>query len=130
VRQRRFGDEKLRAVGVGTGVGHRETSGAIEEEVGVQFIFEMVAGPAGSRSQRIAALDHESRNDPVKDDAVVERAVVLYLVGARICPRLLPGREADEVSRGFGGWVGEQLASEIPERRVDDGGGMDRSVGA
>src|SRR5205807_9383179 len=40
-------------------------------------------------------------------DACVDRAFGLYLGGARTRPRLLPGREPDEVPAAFGAWVGD-----------------------
>src|SRR4051794_37231495 len=68
---RPLGDEELRAVGGGTGVGHGQESRLVELEIRRELVLETVARIAGPRSQRIAALDHESRDDPVEDEAVV-----------------------------------------------------------
>ena len=64
-------DEKeLRAVGVGTGVGHRQR--AAHDLVVVDLVFERVAGAAGAGALRAAALDHEVLDHAVKGEPVVE----------------------------------------------------------
>ena len=60
-------DEELRAVRVRPGVGHRQR--AADDLVRVDLVLERVPGPAGARSLRTAALDHE-----VLDHAVEGRA--------------------------------------------------------
>ena len=54
-------NEKLRAVGIRSGVGIGETSGAIEFDGGRSLILEFVARIAGAVSGRIAPLNHETR---------------------------------------------------------------------
>jgi hypothetical protein len=61
--------------------------------VPVDLVLELVAGPAGACTGRIAALDHEAGDDAVEDDAVVEA---------------VPG-ELDEVRDGLGSVLLEEL---------------------
>ena len=70
---RALGDEELRAVGVRARVGHRQQARLVELEVRPELVLEAVAGIARAGAQRIAALDHELRDDAVELDPVVER---------------------------------------------------------
>ena len=67
-----MGDEELRAVGVGAGVGHGEHSRAGVLEVLVELVFEGVARPARAGALGAAGLDHEIGDDAVELQAVVE----------------------------------------------------------
>ena len=58
-------DEELGAVRVRAGVGHRER--AAVDLVVVELVLERVAGAAGARSLRAAALDHEVGDHAVED---------------------------------------------------------------
>src|SRR5580693_7660592 len=58
-RRRHRGDEELRAVGTRARVRHRQQVGTVEREVRVEFVGELVTGPARTGPERIAALDHE-----------------------------------------------------------------------
>jgi transaldolase len=66
-----MGDEKLAAIGAGTGIGHRKNAGLAVAEAPVEFIGEPVARAAPARPSGVAALDHEILNDPVERHAVV-----------------------------------------------------------
>src|ERR1022692_4651402 len=66
------GDEELRPVGPGTRVRHGQQVGPVEGEIRVELVGELVAGTAGTCSERVTALDHEVRDDPVEDRPVVE----------------------------------------------------------
>src|SRR5579872_2327639 len=61
-----FGDEELRSVRVRARVGICQSARPVEPEVGGNFVFELVAGITGSIARRIAALDHEFRDDAMK----------------------------------------------------------------
>ena len=61
----------------GPGVGHREQVRAVEGQLGVELVGELVARAAVALAERVAALDHEAGDDPVEDRAVVERVVGL-----------------------------------------------------
>src|SRR6185312_14858675 len=63
-------DEELAAVRVRAGVRHREC--AAHDLVVVELVLELIAGAAGAGARRVAALDHEVRDDAVEDDTVVE----------------------------------------------------------
>lgn len=64
-------DEKLRAVGVGSGVGHGEDAGFVMATVGFAFALELVAGATRAGAGRATTLDHEVRNDAVEVKSVV-----------------------------------------------------------
>src|SRR4029077_2401963 len=71
-RRRSDGNEELAAIGSRTGVGHGEFARLIEAYRRNNFILELIPGAAGARAQRIAALNHEIRDHPVEDEAVVK----------------------------------------------------------
>lgn len=64
-------DEKLRAVGVGSGVGHGEDAGLVVATVGLAFALELVTGATRAGAGRATALDHEVRNDAVEVESIV-----------------------------------------------------------
>src|SRR5689334_15713393 len=84
-------DEELAAVGVRPGVGHRER--AADDLVVVDLVLERIAGAAGARPQRAAALDHEVLDHAVEAEPVVEAV----------------GRELAEVLDRLRGVVVEEL---------------------
>src|SRR5450759_1409816 len=67
------GDEKLRSVGVGAGVGHRQLSSLVEAVWRTfGFVFELVAGAAETGAQRVAALNHEVGDYAMENGAMVK----------------------------------------------------------
>lgn len=64
-------DEKLRAVGVGSGVRHGENAGLVVATVGFAFALELVAGAARACAGWATALNHEVRDDAVEVESVV-----------------------------------------------------------
>src|SRR5713226_7560560 len=75
VRRRRVGDEELAPVRVGTRVGHSQTPGHIKPQRRHKLVFKRKPGalrPAHAGAQRVATLDHEARDDAVKNEAIVE----------------------------------------------------------
>ena len=65
------GDEKLGAVGVGSGICHGEyTRGTMAEE-GVEFVRELVTRAAPAAFSRISALQHEVCDYTVESDVIV-----------------------------------------------------------
>lgn len=69
------GDEKLRTVGAGAGVGHREYAGRAVAQIGMKFVGEFVAGATTSGTSGVAALDHEICDHAVEGDAIVIAAL-------------------------------------------------------
>ena len=65
------GDEELRAVGAGSGVGHGEDAGLGVCQRRNDFIAEFVSGTSCSCASWITALNHEVRDDAVEGEAVV-----------------------------------------------------------
>lgn len=70
-RGRRGGDEELRAIGAGTGIGHRENPWLVVAQFGMEFIGELVAWTTASGFGRIATLEHKTIDHAVKRDVVV-----------------------------------------------------------
>ncbi|CAD75263.1 conserved hypothetical protein [Rhodopirellula baltica SH 1] len=78
VRLSFMSDEKLRPIGVGTGVGHRQNAGTIMLELGMELIFKLVTGSTTPAAFGATALDHE-----VGDHAVENQSVVVLLLAER-----------------------------------------------
>jgi len=89
------GDEELRTVGIGTGIGHGEHTrlgmGLLEVLVCELLTVDRLATRAISTSE-VATLQHELRNDSVERAALVAEA-------------FLTGAEGSEVLGGFGDYV-------------------------
>src|SRR6185437_2053880 len=65
-------NEKLAAVGVGSGIGHRKGPDLVLVGIAPGFILEAVAGAAAAGGGRIAALNHEVIDDAMEHGSVVE----------------------------------------------------------
>ena len=120
VRGRPDGDEELRAVGVRAGVRHREQVRPVEGQLRVELVGELVARPAVTLAQRVAALDHESGDDAVEHRAVVERVAGLGARG-RVGPFLAARGQVGEVLHRLRGVVAEQLQADVAGGRVQGG---------
>mmetsp|Transcript_47837 Transcript_47837/g.97364 ORF Transcript_47837/g.97364 Transcript_47837/m.97364 type:complete len:206 (+) Transcript_47837:82-699(+) len=112
------GDEKLRAVGVGTSVGHGQQARAgvlhLEVLVGKLHAVDGLATSAVEVGE-VTALEHEVIDDTVEDGA---------LVGQRLAARtntLLAGAQAAEVLGGLGHNVAVQLERDATQRRTIGG---------
>ena len=79
------GDEELASIGVRTRVCHGEDSRSGMFEIRVNLILKTVPRTSASGSQRIAPLDHEICNHPVKAKTVI-KACFLGFPGNRIFP--------------------------------------------
>src|SRR5258708_546541 len=115
------GDEELRAIGVGAGVGHGEFAGLLEAVLrALGLVGDLVAGAAHAGAFGVAALDHELRNHAMEDGAVIELGTLL----AAAVPLFGAFGEADEVGYGVGRVLFEEL--------TDDGafGGFECRVGS
>ena len=78
-------DEELGAVRVPASVGHRQQERAVEGELRVELVLELVAGATHAGAGGIATLDHESSDDAVEDDTVIEVILgQLFKVGHRL----------------------------------------------
>src|SRR5277367_3261793 len=62
-----LGDEELRAIGVGTGVGVGQTPRAIEGKSGRRLVLELIAGIALAGASWISALNHEVGNHAMEN---------------------------------------------------------------
>src|SRR5688500_15533299 len=101
MRRRSKRDEELSAVGVRPAVGHRQDPRLVVPRLRVELVREGIAGTADPLAQRIAALNHESVDHAVEDDAVVIRLTYLS-IAARIGPLLRALGEPDEVFDSLG----------------------------
>src|SRR6185312_6750617 len=117
----RDGDEELRTIGVGAGVGHGQLARFVEA-VGraLGFVLELVAGAAEAGTRGISALDHEVGNHAMEDSAVIE-AVFALLAADRVGPLALAFGEFGEVGYGFGRFFFEEAADDGAFSSIDDG---------
>jgi hypothetical protein len=92
-----MGDEELGAIGVGSGVSHRQDPRPVVLQRGIEFVREFVARAAAAATRRVAALGHETGDHPVEERPVIE---------------LLAGKK-DEVVDCVRGFIGEQLEHDI-----------------
>ena len=86
-------DEKLRTIGVRTGIRHRQSTGAIVAKVRMEFVLKRISRSPRSISSRIPALDHKIANDAMKNETVIETAIGKFL----------------EISDCFRSFIGEQF---------------------
>src|ERR1039457_5761826 len=107
------GYEELRPVGPGTRVRHGQQVGPVEGELRVELVGELAAGTAGTGTERVTALDHKVRDDPVEDRPVVKLGVG-RLPGPWIGPFPCSLRQVDEVPHRLGRVVGEQPDGDRP----------------
>ena len=124
-----FGDEKLRAIGIGTSVGVGQASGAVEFQGRRSLVLEFKANIAAAAAGGIATLNHEVGNHAVKDGAVIERDTVFFGVRDGVGPVFGALGQADEIGHADRGLVGEQGAGQLAGSGVDDGGGPGRCGG-
>src|SRR5262249_58397839 len=66
-------DEELAAVGIRPAVRHRQDPRLAVPQLRAELVREVVARPARTLAEWIAALNHETVDDAVKDGAVVIR---------------------------------------------------------
>ena len=112
------GDEELRAVGVGAGVGHgQEARGIVSQGEGLVVELVTVDGLAASAvaGREVAALEHEL------GDHAVERAALVVERLAGLAGALLSGAEGSEVLSGTRHNVGTQHELDAARWPVTDG---------
>src|SRR5262249_30781574 len=104
--------EEMAAVAVLGRVCHRQDARFAVTGLGMEFVGELVAGPAGALAEAVAALNHEAVDDAVKDHAVVERRL-LALAADRVAPFLRAFGETDEILYSVGRFLVEEADLEI-----------------
>jgi hypothetical protein len=104
------GDEKLAAVGMGTGVGHGEEALFPVVEGGMEFVGEFVAGSAAAGTFGTAALDHKIRDHPVEDQVVEEGLAGLGAFG-----------KGHEVFDGLGRFFGIEPGFKLSLGGIEEG---------
>src|SRR5258708_19838501 len=116
------GDEELRAVGVGSGIGVGETPGLVEGHGGRSLILEFVTWIARAIAFGISTLNHETGDHPVKDGAVIKWNAVLLGVRDGAGPVFCAAGEADEVLDSGRGNLRKCRATQVPRRgsRIPD----------
>ena len=101
--------KELRAVGVGSGIGHRQLALLVELVGGASgLVFELVARSTHPGAGRIAALNHEVRDHAVKNGAIVQ-AVFALLATDRMRPVSFAFRELNKIRDSFGSVLLEEL---------------------
>src|SRR5262249_21404464 len=115
------GDEKLRAIGVGTGVSHRKFSSFVESMGrALRLVFKLIARAAHAGADRVATLDHEIWDDPVKHSSVRQR-VGTFLARSGMRPFAFALSEFDEVRHCFWSILFEQTANDCAFTGVKNG---------
>src|ERR1022692_2334025 len=112
-----FRDKKLRAIRIWPGIRVGQPSRTIEEQVGGNFILKLVSRIARSVARRVAALNHEIRNHPMKNSPIVERHTMLGDSFDRL-PVFGPTGESDEVLHSDRSLVGKQGTSHVSDGRL------------
>src|SRR5665213_3411084 len=102
----RHRDKELRTVGIGSCVGHSKSPSDIEIRVRRDLVVEVIARVSSSRAQRVATLDHETRNDTMKRCPVVERLSLRVFVCNGIGPFFAAGRQSHKILYGQWGFLG------------------------
>src|SRR6266851_5352457 len=116
----RYGDEKLRAIGIGAGVGHGQLAGLVEAvRRALGFVFKLIARASETCACWVATLDHEIGNHAVKDGAVVE-AVLALLAADRVTPLALAFSEVCKIGYGFRRLFFEEPADDGAFRGIKD----------
>src|SRR6266542_2085613 len=107
------GDEKLRAVGVRSGVGHGKFAGLVKL-VGraFGFVLKAISGAARASAAGIAALNHEVGDDAVEDGPVVKRAGTLLSAYA-VLPIALSLGELHKIGDRLGRFLLEEAAEDV-----------------
>src|SRR5208337_2977122 len=110
---RRYGDEELRTICVGAGIGHCQLACLVEfVRRALGLILELIAGAAHAGARGVSSLDHEVGNHAVKNGAVIQRRLALA-ARARVSPFARAFCKFDEVLNGDG--------SVLLEETTDDG---------
>src|SRR6476659_7273858 len=100
------GNEKLAAVRVWPRVRHRQASYLMLVRVSFDLVGKLITRSATSGAGRIAALDHEVRNNPMKDGPVIE---------------FVPGQE-DKIIDRLWSIPGEEFANDFAPRSIESNG--------
>ncbi len=110
------GDEKLRAVGVGSTVGHAHRERAVVLQTFMELVLEIFAPDrlsATPSSFRIARLDHESLDHTMEQNPIV---ISTPSFDSILFPCML-----DEVFDGFGTFFGEEADVDFAVGGEEDG---------
>src|SRR5580704_15772644 len=86
----------------------------------MKFVGEAIAGPAGARAQRAPALNHELRNDAMKDQSVEKgplRLLIRFWIGEFLGSLGQPDKILDGLRRLFV----ERFGDDIALRRLKNG---------
>ena len=124
-RGRHDRDEKLRAIGVGPGIGHAECVGMVVLQRRMELVLKLPAPnglPARSVALGVPGLHHEALDDPV-ENVPVEVAVPRVHDKVLHAPRALLGEERD-VDVAHGGVDDDGVGDAFLALVVDRGHGL------
>src|SRR3954471_22444851 len=113
-------NEELPAVGVRAAVGHRQDARLAVALRRMKFILEREARPTGPLAQRIASLNHEALDHPVKEGTVVVR-LADALAGPRVRPFLRAFGEPDKILDRLRRFLVTEANGKIPFARREIG---------
>src|SRR5581483_3787823 len=111
-------DKELRTVGIRAGVCHCQLALLVERMWrALRLILKFIAWPAESCSSRISALNHEVRNHPMEDRAVIQ-PVAAFLAANRMRPLPLALGKLNKIGDRLRGLFLEQTADNRPFARI------------
>ena len=93
----------------------------------MELVGELVTGATSSGTQRAAALDHESIDDAVEDQPVIELSGG-GLAGAWVKVLLGAIGEPDEIGHRLGGLVFEEIEGDVTVIGVQSRSGSHRAA--
>lgn len=112
VRGGRHRDEELGAIGAWASIRHGQQEWAVELQLRVELVLELVARATTTGARWVTALNHEAIDDAVEDRAIVERAFGRALsVWLGVLLRTLC--QTNEVLDGLRGVIAEKVDGDI-----------------
>src|SRR4051812_8248821 len=127
-RLRSLCNKELRSIRVGqSGVRISQTPRTVEQQSRRDLEAEGKSDLAGAGARRISALDHELRDDAMKDSAVVERRTLHAFAAGRALPLLRAFRQSNKVGHTLRSLLVEELAGHLAGCGVDYGCGAGRN---
>ena len=110
------GQEELGAARVRSPGGESKQSCAVEHRHRADFVWQTETGSPRPAACRVATLDEETRDHPVKQGAVVQSAERRF-ARSRLDPLQVPAGEAHEVDNGVGCLGDSQGAIDVTKAR-------------
>src|ERR1700688_1650718 len=117
-----LGNKKLRSVRIRPSIRIRQPPWPVEQQIRRNLILEFISRIARPIALRVAPLNHEPRNHPMKNGPIVKWHAVLRNSAHRTLPVFLSGGEPNKVLHSDRSFVRKQDAGHIPRCGLDDRG--------